>query len=107
MQKYSSQLMDLVWEYGPTLILALLTLFIGLWIIRMITRGFGKIMDKQNLDDSLKPFFKSMLSVLLKALLVISVMGMIGIEMTSFIAIFSGNFHSRHTGSEMVQYPFL
>ncbi len=44
-------------------------------------------MEKRNVDASLSPFLKSMINVILKVLLVISVMGMIGIEMTSFIAI--------------------
>jgi small conductance mechanosensitive channel len=44
-------------------------------------------MNKRDVDESLKPFFISLINVTLKALLVISVMGMLGIEMTSFIAI--------------------
>jgi len=39
------------------------------------------------MDESLKPFLKGLVGMLLKALLFISVLGMIGIEMTSFIAI--------------------
>ena len=39
------------------------------------------------MDPSLIPFLKSLISTLLKALLVISVMSMLGIAMTSFVAI--------------------
>jgi small conductance mechanosensitive channel len=46
-----------------------------------------KVMDSRRLDPSLKPFFSSLISITLKILLAISVMGMIGIEMTSFIAL--------------------
>jgi len=45
------------------------------------------MMDKSKMDESLKPFLKGLVGMLLKALLFISVLGMIGIEMTSFIAI--------------------
>jgi small conductance mechanosensitive channel len=44
-------------------------------------------MDKSKLDVSLTTFLKSMIDILLKVLLIISVMGMMGIQMTSFIAI--------------------
>jgi len=78
---------DLVITYGLKLILAILTLTIGLWIIRMVVRGFSRVMDHRNLDESLKPFLRTLASMLLKVMLVISVMGMVGIEMTSFIAV--------------------
>jgi small conductance mechanosensitive channel len=73
--------------HGPKLILAILTLIIGLWIIKMISKSLGKMMNRRNVDPSLRPFFQSLFSALLKVMLVISVMGMMGIEMTSFIAI--------------------
>ena len=85
--KYSDYALNLLLEYGPQLILAIVTLLIGLWIIKLILKGFGNIIAKRDLDPSLQPFLKSFMSMLLKTLLVISVMGMVGIEMTSFIAI--------------------
>ncbi len=78
---------ELLMSYGPKLVGALLVLFVGLWVIKIISRSISKVMDKKNVDASLKPFMKSLISVLLKVLLIISVMGMIGIQMTSFIAI--------------------
>ncbi len=44
-------------------------------------------MDKANIEVSLKRFLLSLVSILLKVLLVISVVSMLGVEMTSFIAI--------------------
>ena len=78
---------DLALTYGLKLILAILTLTIGLWFIKIVVRGFSSVMDRRNLDESLKPFLRSLASTLLKVMLVISVMGMVGIEMTSFIAV--------------------
>lgn len=78
---------DLALTYGLKLILAILTLTIGLWFIKMVVRGFSNIMNRRNLDESLKPFLRTLASMLLKVMLVISVMGMVGIEMTSFIAV--------------------
>lgn len=84
---YIKEAVSLIMVYGPKLILALITLFVGLYLIKIITRSTTKLMKKRELDESLRPFFGTLISVLLKTLLVISVMGMVGIEMTSFIAI--------------------
>lgn len=74
-------------EYGPKVIGAIVVLFIGLRIIKAVTKTTKNVMLKRNMDASLIPFLSSMLNMILKALLVISVMSMVGIEMTSFIAI--------------------
>lgn len=66
---------------------AIITLIIGLWVIGMIVRGVTKLMKKRDVDESLVPFLKSLLSTILKVMLFISVIGMLGVEMTSFIAI--------------------
>ena len=85
--KVSDQIIDLIWQYGPNLIIAILTLIIGLWIIGMIMRGIGKSMTKKNVDPSLGPFLKSLISATLKVMLIISVIGMVGVEATSFVAV--------------------
>jgi len=74
-------------EYIPKLIGGIVVLIIGLWIVKLITKGVGKALVKSKMDQSLIPFLKSLTNIVLKILVVISVMGMIGIEMTSFIAI--------------------
>ncbi|UCG28091.1 MAG: mechanosensitive ion channel [Bacteroidales bacterium] len=84
---YTEKVISMVIDYGPKLIGALLLLVAGLWIIKIFVRWFVRIMVKSNVDDSLRPFLRSLLANLLKTLLIISVLVMIGIEMTSFIAI--------------------
>ena len=84
---YTDKALELVWLYGPKVLLALITLLIGLWIIGIITRGMGKMMDKRNVDPSLAPFLKSLIGTLLKVMLFVSVIGMVGVEATSFVAI--------------------
>jgi len=74
-------------EYGPKLIGAVLVLIIGGWVIKSLINAFDRILDKRNTSASLKPFLKGIISALLKAMLIFSVLGMVGIEMTSFIAI--------------------
>ena len=77
--------MGMVW--GIKLLSALVVLIIGLWIIKTITKKIGKSMEKNETDPSLRSFLISMLGITLKIMLFISVLMMLGIEMTSFIAI--------------------
>lgn len=90
MEKFNvtpEELFDAVVKYGSKFLIALLVLIIGLIIIKAMTKGLKKMMTRSNLDPTLIPFLKSIFNVILKALLIISVMGMVGIQMTSFIAI--------------------
>ncbi len=74
-------------DYGPRLVLSIITLLLGLWVIKLFTRTLGKVMTKRNFDPSLTPFLKTLISMLLKVMLFISVIGMVGIQVTSFIAV--------------------
>lgn len=74
-------------DFGYRLTGAILALIIGLWIIKKFVAAVAKVMHSKNVDDSLQPFLRSMLDISLKALLVISVLSMLGVEMTSFVAI--------------------
>jgi len=82
-----NQATEMAVTYGPKLVAAILVWIIGGWIIKIIVKGSSKAMEKGGTDPSLKPFTLGIISMLLKVMLVITVLGMIGIEMTSFIAI--------------------
>ncbi|HXK50129.1 MAG TPA: mechanosensitive ion channel [Clostridiales bacterium] len=84
---YIRKAIDLGMEWGPKLIGAIIVLIIGMWIVKMITKAFGRTLESRKVDPSLVPFLKSLAGTLLKVLVIISVMGMVGIQMTSFIAI--------------------
>lgn len=86
-EEVNSWLMDFLLYYGPKLLGAIAVLLIGLWVINRLVHFSDKAMEKRQVDDSLRPFLKSLFGILLKLLLVISVMSMAGIAMTSFIAI--------------------
>lgn len=78
---------DLAVKYGLKLLLALITLVIGLWIIKMILNAIGRNMEKRDVDATVRQFLRSLLSALLKIMLIIAVISMVGVEMTSFVAI--------------------
>ncbi|MCK4981241.1 MAG: mechanosensitive ion channel, partial [Candidatus Delongbacteria bacterium] len=87
MEKHLDKLIELGVVWGPKLIGAIVVLIIGLFIVKMIAGAVNKVLTKKNVDPSLRPFIVSMTRTILKILVIISVMGMVGIEMTSFIAI--------------------
>lgn len=87
MQGYIDQVVALGIEWGPKLISAILVLIIGLWIIKKVVALLNKGFEAGNTDATLAKFLGNMASIILKALLFISVAGMVGIETTSFIAI--------------------
>lgn len=78
---------DLMMDRGPKILLAIVVLIVGFWVIKKVVGITSKVMQSRKIDASLHSFIKSLLSVLLKIMLVISAMTMIGVEMTSFIAI--------------------
>jgi len=73
--------------YAPKLLLVIVTLIVGSWIIKHILKLVDKGFTKKNIEVSLRKFLISMIGALLKVMLFISVVTMIGIQMTSFIAI--------------------
>ena len=85
--QYVETLINLFVVWGPKLAGAILALIIGLWLANTIAGGLSRRMEKSEVDPSLRPFLKSLVSTLLKVLVVVSVLGMVGIQMTSFIAI--------------------
>jgi small conductance mechanosensitive channel len=85
--EYLQRILNAGIDYAPKIILALLTLIVGLWIIGKISKALQAQFAKSNLDASLKPFLGSLVSVLLKVMLLLSVASIIGIETTSFVAL--------------------
>ena len=86
-QKWIDAGYNLVVEFGPKLIAAILIWIIGSWIIKMIIKGVRKAMTAASYDESLKKFLLNLISWVFKIVLIIVVLGTVGIETTSFAAI--------------------
>ncbi|MCZ6709909.1 MAG: mechanosensitive ion channel [Gammaproteobacteria bacterium] len=84
---YAETAIELLMTYAPKLILAIVVLILGLWLINRIVRLISKGMERSNTEPTLAKFFSNLASIGMKALLLISVASMIGIETTSFIAV--------------------
>lgn len=83
----SNSITDFIILYGLRFIGAILTLLIGLWVINRIVQVTYNLMQRKDVDISLRPFLKNLLAIMLRILLIILVIAQLGVEMTSFIAI--------------------
>lgn len=79
------QAMTLVMTYAPKLLLAIITLIVGLWLINRFVGVLDNKLGKK--DPTLNKFLCGLIGAILKILLFISVASMVGIATTSFIAI--------------------
>lgn len=86
-QSLWEKIIELATTYGIKLLLAIVVLFIGLRIVKSLTKGLVRLLKKSGVSESLIPFLKSLASVGLKIMVFVSVLGMVGVEMTSFIAV--------------------
>lgn len=87
LESLSVKIYDLALELAPKLALAIITLLVGLWIIKGLTKVLKVSMERSKVDPTLIPFMGSLVSWMLKVLLFISVASMIGIATTSFVAV--------------------
>lgn len=73
--------------YGPRLLLAIVTLIVGLWLINRLVTLLQRAMDARKLEATLAGFLRNIASIGLKVLLLIAVASTVGIETTSFVAV--------------------
>lgn len=74
-------------KYGLPLLLAVATLIVGLYVIKVLVKFMKRRMEKADVDPSLRPFLLSLVSTILRICLVFSVVGMVGVETSSFVAV--------------------
>ncbi|MBP5664236.1 MAG: mechanosensitive ion channel [Bacteroidales bacterium] len=78
---------DVLFKEVPKIIIALIVLWIGLKLIKLVVKAMKKMLDRRNVEVSLQSFLLSMTDIALKVMVVIAVLGMVGIQTTSFIAV--------------------
>lgn len=87
----SEWLPDLLKEYvvpfGIKLVAAIVVFLLGRWVIKLIKKGLTKMMTKRNGDPSLNSFLMSLVSVLLTFLLIIAIVGILGVNTSSLVAL--------------------
>ncbi len=79
---------DLGIDFGIKVATALAVFFIGKFLIRIFVGAIGSLMQKQDVDKTLQTFICNLIRMSLMAVVVIAAIGALGVETTSFIAIF-------------------
>lgn len=87
MDNYLVMLQKYVTEYGIKILGAIAILIIGLWIAKLLTKVFNKVLIKKEVDSTLIKFFTAMVRVALIVFVVIAAISQAGIETASFVAV--------------------
>ncbi len=89
---YRQLLVDLANEamwVGLKIVLALLVWGVGRWLIRRVLKMLDRVFDRKHVDGSLRSFLHNMVNVALILLLVLTVVQMLGVNVTSILALFA------------------
>lgn len=82
-----------LWQWGLTfcknLVVATIVYFIGRYLIKLIIKLFTKMLEKSKVDTTLYTFLNSIINVVCWFVLAIVIVGILGIETSSFIALFA------------------
>ena len=75
------------WSALPSLIMALIILFVGIYIVRFVNRMVKKFFLARNYDPALESFLQSFINIALKIILFILVITQLGVQSSSLLAI--------------------
>ena len=82
----TQQLIDFGIRAGERILIAVLVFVVGRFLISLLNKFIRRLMDKRKVI-SIKTFVKSLVNILLTVLLIVSVVGALGVETTSFAAL--------------------
>jgi len=86
--KYTDMAITYASEYGLKIIAALLIFIIGKWAVKKLTALTKTVMEKAKVDKTLIEFAESLIYFVLLMVVVLASLNTLGINTTSFIAIF-------------------
>lgn len=82
-------LVSLATSFCTKMLAAIVVLIIGRFVIKHLAKVVKKLMVKRNVEASLFTFVESLVSITLNFILVIIVISILGIETSSFVALFA------------------
>jgi small conductance mechanosensitive channel len=86
-EAYTTRLLDMAIAYAPKVVAAILVFWIGSVVIKLVAKMLGKVLDARGVELTLRRFLNSLVTIGLRVVLIITVVGMLGVQTTSFIAI--------------------
>jgi len=76
-------------DFAFRLLIAIVIFYVGRFIIKKIYKATLHIMTNRNMDPSLTTFVLSLIKMVLYFILIITIIGILGIETSSFLALFA------------------
>ena len=87
MEEFKSKAIEILSTYGGKLILAVVVLVVGLIIIKLINKFVKKMLEKSRIDRTVKSVIRNTTKILLYLILVIGIIEILGVPMSSVIAV--------------------
>lgn len=87
---FYDKIYDWVLIKGPSVIVGVIILIAGLYLIKWVGKWLQNGMHRKDINPSLRPFLTSLLIITLRILLVLSVMQIIGIQLTFLTVLIGG-----------------
>jgi small conductance mechanosensitive channel len=84
-----SDVIGYVVQFGKNVLLAIVVFIVGRFIIKYTIKALRKVTQKRNVEATLTSFLNSLVSISLNVLLAIIIVGILGIDTSSFIAVFA------------------
>lgn len=77
-------------ELGKNILIAIVIYIVGKFVISMVKNAAEKMMAKRNMEKSLQGFLSSIINVVLWLLVIVAIIGVLGVETSSFVGLFAG-----------------
>lgn len=74
-------------EFAINLLTAIVIFYVGRMVVRLLTRGIRKVMERQEVDKTLVTFVSNLVNLVLLMVVIIAAIGALGVQTTSFIAV--------------------
>lgn len=81
------QIINMSVSAGKNILVALLIFIVGRFLISLIKKLISRTLERRNVEVTIQTFLKSLINILLTILLVVSVVGALGVNTTSFAAL--------------------
>ena len=87
LDQFLARLIDLSITAGKHILTAVLVYVVGRFLVNLINRLVRGMLERRHIDVGVQSFLRSMVNILLTVLLIISVIGALGVNTTSFAAL--------------------
>ena len=93
MENLFSENSELISQYivpwGIKVVAAILIYIIGRWVAKLVVKSVVKLMERSNVDESLRQFVGNIIAAVLTVFIIIAAIEQLGIDTTSIMAIFA------------------